>query len=400
MGITDRCGVGRAGGGGMECGTAEWGGGGAGEAGETAGERPAERPAEEEPAEEREKHNPARDLLAAGHLLLGGAWRVREKIGTGGFGQIYSVERTDEAADTALWAAKVERAGLDRESISTEVKVLRAMAGKAHFPRLEASGRAWSTTEAGGRRERLGLVVMELVSMNLSELRRSLKAVRLSGLSLRRLGLQCLDALRDLHQAGWLHRDVKPSNWALGLSRDSLRVIKLLDFGLARRFVDGAGAVKPARDRPGFRGTVRYASLRAHRGEDLGRSDDLISLWYMLLEMGTGALPWRRLRAKEAVQAAKESQSAEQLVQLFRDPLDEGQTGPARQALRRFHSALLRLPAEEEPDYAALHRALRRSLPPPSQLPPLDWERAALRRSLPLPPVPNPNHHRQRPGLN
>lgn len=348
------------------------------------GERAEERRPEEEPPEERQKHNPARDLLRTGHLLLGGAWRVVEKIGNGGFGQIYSVERADEAGEPgSLAAAKVERADLDRESISVEVKVLRAMADKAHFPRLEASGRAWSTPDAGQRRERLGLVVMELVSINLSELRRSLKALRLSGLSLRRLGLQCVDALRELHQAGWLHRDVKPSNWALGLGRDSLRVIKLLDFGLARRYLDGNGTVKAPRVQPGFRGTVRYASLRAHRGEDLGRSDDLISLFYMLLEMGTGALPWRRLRAKEPVAAAKEAQPASQLVQLFKDPLDGRETEPTRQALRRFHGGLVSLGAEEEPDYAALHAFLRHRLPSPAALPPLDWELPALRRNLP-----------------
>ena len=348
----------------------------------------AERRPEEE-AEEREKHNPARALLRSGHQLLGGAWRVVEKIGNGGFGQLYSVEKVAEAGETgSRWAAKVERADLERESISTEVKVLRTMAGKAHFPRLEASGRAWSTYDASGRRERLGLVIMELVSINLSELRRSLKALRLSGLSLRRLGLQCLDSLRDLHQAGWLHRDVKPSNWALGLERDSLRVLKLLDFGLARRYVDGSGAVKPARPKPGFRGTVRYASLRAHRGEDLGRSDDLISLAYMLLEMGTGALPWRRLRAKEPVQAAKEAHSPAALAALLKEPVEGRQTTATRQALRRFHAALLPLAADDEPDYAALRAFLRHSLPAPAALPPLDWEIPALRRN----PAPI-NHH-------
>ena len=42
----------------------------------------------------------------------------------------------------------------------------------------------------------------------------------------------------------------------------------------------------------GFRGTIRYASVNAHYGRDLGRVDDLWSLLYILVELATGSLPW------------------------------------------------------------------------------------------------------------
>lgn len=44
----------------------------------------------------------------------------------------------------------------------------------------------------------------------------------------------------------------------------------MIDFGLARRFVDDAGMVLPPRSDAAFRGSTTYASLSAHEGEDLG----------------------------------------------------------------------------------------------------------------------------------
>ncbi|NWV00427.1 TTBK2 kinase, partial [Upupa epops] len=56
----------------------------------------------------------------------------------------------------------------------------------------------------------------------------------------------------------------------------------------------------------GFRGTVRYASVNAHRNREMGRHDDLWSLFYMLVEFVVGQLPWRKIKDKEQVGSIKE----------------------------------------------------------------------------------------------
>ena len=69
----------------------------------------------------------------------------------------------------------------------------------------------------------------------------------------------------------------------------------MLDFGLARQYTNAAGEVRPPRAAAGFRGTVRYASVNAHKNKEMGRHDDLWSLFYMLVEFITGGYRSRLL---------------------------------------------------------------------------------------------------------
>jgi tau tubulin kinase len=64
---------------------------------------------------------------------------------------------------------------------------------------------------------------------------------------------------------------------------------KVIDFGLARRFVDESGATIPQRMEAAFRGSTTYASINAHKQLDLGRRDDVWSWLYCLVELLSGA---------------------------------------------------------------------------------------------------------------
>lgn len=75
----------------------------------------------------------------------------------------------------------------------------------------------------------------------------------------------------------WLHLSPSPpGKWVL------------IDFGLARKYVDEDGSHMAPRSGASFRGSTAYASLHAHRNEDLSRRDDLWSWFYMLLELVEG----------------------------------------------------------------------------------------------------------------
>lgn len=48
--------------------------------------------------------------------------------------------------------------------------------------------------------------------------------------------MQCLEGIEDLHNVGFIHRDVKPSNFAMGRKLAVMRTVFMLDFGLARQY--------------------------------------------------------------------------------------------------------------------------------------------------------------------
>uniref|UniRef100_A0A183FNF0 Protein kinase domain-containing protein n=1 Tax=Heligmosomoides polygyrus TaxID=6339 RepID=A0A183FNF0_HELPZ len=133
-----------------------------------------------------------------------------------------------------------------------------------------------------------------------------------------RVSQQCLDACRDLHVAGYIHRDVKPANFAVG--RNSKRqIIHMLDFGISRRYGVGLGESTKATHFKAIpatceeiltnstRGTLPYASVACHRFEELGPRDDCESWMYMLVDfLSPTGLPWKRATDHETVLQMKE----------------------------------------------------------------------------------------------
>ena len=167
-----------------------------------------------------------------------------------------------------------------------------------------------------GKTENVNFIVMSLLGMNLSELRKRQPNHKFSISTVLILGMQIFKVVQDTHNRGFLHRDIKPSNFAMGIGTDS-DTCYLLDFGLSRQYTTPTGELKQPRPIAGFRGTVRYASLNAHLGHELGRHDDLWSVFYMLVELGTGQLPWRQLQEKEEVAEVKKVCDHRKLITPF-----------------------------------------------------------------------------------
>lgn len=144
----------------------------------------------------------------------------------------------------------------------------------------------------------------------------------------------------------------------------------LLDLGLAKRYTHSDGRHLSKRESVGFRGTPAYASPHAHAGEDLSRRDDLISLFFTLVELAEGKLPWKRA----------EDQHVGLMKQEFLTSKMEVLTPQSGKLLHKFAQHVLDLSFEETPDYDALDQALLQGLreamnqprhPQPSQIAPL-----------------------------
>ncbi len=57
------------------------------------------------------------------------------------------------------------------------------------------------------------------------------------------------------------------SNFSMGRLSSTKHKVYMLDFGLARQYTNAAGEVRAPRAAAGFRGTVRYASMNAHKNK-------------------------------------------------------------------------------------------------------------------------------------
>ncbi|EDW50907.1 GM26779 [Drosophila sechellia] len=155
------------------------------------------------------------------------------------------------------------------------------------------------------------------------------------------------------------------SNFSVGRLPYNCRRVYMLDFGLARQYTTGTGEVRCPRAAAGFRGTVRYASINAHRNREMGRHDDLWSLFYMLVEFVNGQLPWRKIKDKEQVGLTKEKYDHRILLKHL--PSD----------LKQFLEHIQSLTYADRPDYAMLiglfERCMKRRGVKESD--PYDWEK-------------------------
>nr|XP_042896400.1 uncharacterized protein LOC107453775 isoform X3 [Parasteatoda tepidariorum]XP_042896401.1 uncharacterized protein LOC107453775 isoform X3 [Parasteatoda tepidariorum] len=291
------------------------------------------------------------DLLQPGHVVKE-RWKVVKKIGGGGFGEIY--EGLD-LVSKELVALKLESAKQTKQVLKMEVAVLKKLQGKEHVCRFIGCG----------RNDRFNYVVMQLQGKNLAELRRSQPRGAYSLSTTLRLGLQILKAIESIHEVGFLHRDIKPSNFSMGRLSHNCRSVYMLDFGLARQYVTATGEVRPPRAAAGFRGTVRYASINAHRNKEMGRHDDLWSLFYMLVEFVNGQLPWRKIKDKEQVGIMKEKYDHRLLLKHL--PSD----------FRQFLDHILALEYYDRPDYNMLSGLFERCMKRRGikENDPFDWEK-------------------------
>nr|KAI8747175.1 tau-tubulin kinase 1 [Biomphalaria glabrata] len=297
------------------------------------------------------------DLLQVNQVVKD-RFKVIKKIGGGGFGEIYEAMDLVSRESVAL---KLESAQQVKQVLKMEVAVLKKLQGRDHVCRFIGCG----------RNERYNYVVMSLQGKNLAELRRSQVRGCFSLSTTLRLASQILHAIEAIHDVGFLHRDIKPSNFAMG-RHPNHRKVYMLDFGLARQYTTASGEVRQPRSAAGFRGTVRYASINAHKNKEMGRHDDLWSLFYMVVEFVSGQLPWRKIKDKEQVGIMKDKYDHSNLLKNL----------PSE--FRAFLDHIQSLDYFDQPDYNMLSNLLdqciRRKNVRDSD--PYDWEKSNVDTSI------------------
>jgi serine/threonine protein kinase len=135
--------------------------------------------------------------------------------------------------------------------------------------------------------------------------------------------IEMLTAIKEVHERGFIHRDVKASNFVL--CRESKRIY-IVDFGLAKRHIDLVTKLPlPRRRKADFRGTVSFASLNAHNNIDLARRDDIWSFYFTMLDFLNERLEWREQRDYTI------SQVKDIKTKCFKNPKNKLWIGPTKE---------------------------------------------------------------------
>lgn len=212
--------------------------------------------------------------------VIADRYEVRDRIGRGGFGEVFEVY---DRRLSRLVALKTMPIGAASDAEAAE-DLRRFYQEAQSVARLSHPGIV--TVHDFGESGEFAWIVMELV------IGETLKAVldrgeRPSIAETVRVVCALLDALHYAHGRGIVHRDVKPANILLALgAEDGLGEVRLADFGIAR-IGDAQQTVAGA-----MLGTPATMSPEQLRGEDTDPRSDLWSVGVILYEMLTGSRPF------------------------------------------------------------------------------------------------------------
>uniref|UniRef100_A0A914CPJ5 Protein kinase domain-containing protein n=1 Tax=Acrobeloides nanus TaxID=290746 RepID=A0A914CPJ5_9BILA len=245
------------------------------------------------------------DLYLRG-VCLKGIYLVGESMTSGAFGDVYWGK---DFKNTRLVAIKVEK------KIAHENGFLEKESETLLELSTNISAEPILRHYAYGEAPHFRYLIMELGGMNLRELKKDTEYDQFRIDTSLWIAKKMIEALKLLHDLGWVHRDVKPANFCIGRGWQGNRRLYIVDFGISRKFKQLDGQPMKPRKRCSFRGTLRYSSIRTQQNEEAGPSDDLWSVWYVAVENMTGQLPWRRQVAPKDVLAIKQQFVADQYVQ-------------------------------------------------------------------------------------
>jgi serine/threonine protein kinase/Tol biopolymer transport system component len=202
-----------------------------------------------------------------------GHYRIIEKIGAGGMGEVYLAEDTKLNRRVALKFLPSDCAS--DEALKARFQREAQAAAKLNHPNIIT---VFEVDEYEGR----PFFAMEYIKGK--TLDRYVKDKKLPRQEIIDLAVQISKALGEAHRSGVVHRDIKPSNILV----DDKGRLKILDFGLAaikgEKKLTATGSTL---------GTLHYMSPEQTRGETLDERSDIFSFGAVLYEMITGQIPFR-----------------------------------------------------------------------------------------------------------
>ncbi|KAH9966393.1 kinase-like domain-containing protein [Russula dissimulans] len=204
-------------------------------------------------------------------------YRVGKPLGFGAFGTFIIRPYIKTERDVAL---KLEVARDPSSKLAHEYSIYQAILG---LPRI-------SKVYWYGREGQYHVIVLDHLG---STFKKMTQMSMLDTNAIFMYAMQMLSILESLHNRHYVHLDVKPDNFALGLGKSSNQVF-LIDFGLTQLFRNPATHSHIAQTKGSSTiGTIHYSSINCHLGLTPSQHNDLESLIYVIVYLVKGSLPWQ-----------------------------------------------------------------------------------------------------------
>lgn len=212
--------------------------------------------------------------------ILEGRYRLLESIGDGGMGRVYAAEHITLGKRVAIKVLREELRQVD-ENVERFIQEARA-ASMTNHPNVV------DITDVG--RTPAGTVFFVMEFLDGEELAVLMhRTPQLPWPRVQRIAIQVARGLQATHQAGVVHRDMKPANIFLSRTSEGLEQVKLLDFGIAKLQREGP---RPLTGQGSVFGTARYMSPEQAGGKEVDARTDIYSVGVILYEMLTGRAPF------------------------------------------------------------------------------------------------------------
>jgi serine/threonine-protein kinase len=225
--------------------------------------------------------NLRREAFAAKQL---GQYRLKQKLGGGGMGEVYLAEHRMMKRPCAVKIIKADKAG-DPQALARFEREVRATAKLSHWNSIDIY-------DYGRTADGTFYYVMEfLPGHNIGEIVEEYgpfspgRAVYLMD--------QVCAALIEAHGIGLVHRDIKPANIFCAYRGGVFDVAKLLDFGLAKKTIDAGDGTMHLTIEGTITGSPLFMSPeQATGGDDVDGRSDIYSLGAVMYLMLTGRAPF------------------------------------------------------------------------------------------------------------
>lgn len=221
-----------------------------------------------------------------------GRYKLLEKIGQGGFGDVYMAQQLEPVKRRI--ALKIIKLGMDTKQVIARFEAERQALALMDHPNI---ARVLDGGETDSGRP---YFVMELVKGD--PITAYCDREKLSTLERLKLFQQVCQAIQHAHQKGVIHRDIKPSNVLVTVA-DGEPMTKVIDFGIAKATNTELTEKTLFTEFRQLIGTPQYMSPeQAERsGVDIDTRSDIYSLGVLLYEMLTGRTPVDPTAMKSAV---------------------------------------------------------------------------------------------------